>query len=113
MEGDDLLRAVGQNQSDPITLADAEAPQRAGEPVDGAQQPGVRHGAPEEHERLAVREALGGVVEQLGQWDIRYRDAGRHAVGVEPKPRPLIVRSAHSSTITAGDRRNIPVTLAL
>ena len=92
--GDDVLRAVRQHDRDAVALADAEVPERGGEPVDRVLELAVRHRRAEEGERRLRRERGRGVVEQPGQRDDREVVVGRDALGVARQPGPLGVRRA-------------------
>ncbi len=90
-EGDDGLRAVGQDQGHPVALAYAQVVQRAREPVDRRHEGLIRHRPAQKREGLAPREVVGRVVEQLGQGHV----GDVHALGdtrrVPPHPGARVI----------------------
>ena len=87
VEGDDVLRAVGQDQRDAVAACDPEVPKclcGAGDLV--AEFPVGGRGTVEV-EGDAVREPLDGGVEEVAQALVGHLDLGRHAVGVAGRAR--------------------------
>ena len=88
VESDDVLRAVRQDERDPVPGPDAEAGQRRRRPRDLVGEVRVRRRRAVEVERHARAEPLGRLVEQVDERAGRHVDVRGDPLGVAAEPGP-------------------------
>ena len=96
---EDVLRAVGQHDPDPIALDDADSRERRGERVGPALQVEVRQLRAEELCRGTIRPLDRRDAEDVGERTPRVRQVGPHPVVVVLLPRPRGVGRLRSHAI--------------
>lgn len=94
-EGDDLLRAVRQDERDPVAGVQAQGAEHPGEPVRRPAELPVGNLVAEEHQRGTPGEAGNRVVEEAGNRGIRHLDFSGYSWRVPLQPRLIVVTRIH------------------